>query len=92
MGNTKSTIGIIVRDPAAEPLRMAAGLTVILDNISIFIVDHIPVPDEATDEHIEVLKVMGATVMSNMQDSPFEYICDAEMARALLACELVINY
>lgn len=71
---------------------MAAGLMAILDNISIFMVDTLMVADEATAEHIEVLGLMGARMFSNTHETPFEYISDSEMSKALLACDIVIAY
>lgn len=86
------TIAVIVRDPAAEALRMATGLTSILENIRVFVVDHVLQSDANVLELIEAMKLMGVRIYSNMDNEGAELISDRQMSVLVSECDIVIPY
>lgn len=82
---------VIAREPAAEQLRMAAGLTTIHNDIVVIIADHVLRPDKATEDHIEALNLMGARLLTNRRENPFEYEDDAGISSVLAGCDIVIS-
>lgn len=91
MSDKGCRVGVIVREPAAEQLRMAVGLTSIHNSILVVIADHVIEPDEMTQEHIEALRLLGARLLTNRKDNPFEYMDDNGISAVLAECEVVLS-
>jgi hypothetical protein len=91
MSERARKVGVIVREPASEQLRMATGLTAIHDNIVVLIADHILEPDVVAAEHIEAMRLMGVRLLTNMEENPFEYMEDNLIARVLAECDIVLS-
>lgn len=91
MPDNVRNVCVIAREPAAEQLRMAAGLTTVHEKIIVIIADHVLRPDKATQEHLEALKLMGARLLTNRKENQFEYTDDSGIASVLTGCDIVIS-
>jgi len=86
-------IAVLVRERQAEALRVAVGLTLSDDLVEVYVLDRnvAPAPENATN--IEVLREMGARIATNCADSEdLERLSNAEVARRLAACDLILPY
>ncbi len=91
MGNAKK-IAVIVRDRKEEALRMAVGLTLADDEVSVFVMDGVLGPGDSIDVNIETLKEMGGRLLTNNPANPFEQTTTEEMASALAGFDVVVAY
>jgi len=91
MSETVRRVGVIAREPAAEQLRMAAGLLSIFDDIVVVIADHVIEPDEATSEHLEALRLLGVRLLTNRKGNAFEYMEDMAIAGVIAGCDVVLS-
>lgn len=89
---SKQKIAVMVRDRKKEALRMALGLTLMDDEISVFIMDEKLEIDEAVAMSIEGLGAMEARIYTNYSDNPFEWMSTEEIARSLVEYDAVIPY
>lgn len=85
-------IAVLVRDRQAEALRMAVGLTIADDEVSVFIMDEKLGQDEFVAMNLEILKEVGVKIYSNNPGNDFEQMSTGDIARALLHYDSVIPY
>ncbi|MDH4231908.1 MAG: hypothetical protein OEW04_07735 [Nitrospirota bacterium] len=85
-------IAVLVRDRQAEALRMAVGLTLEDDEVSVFVMDEKLVFNEAVVLNLETLKELGIKVYSNNPENDFEQMRTDGIARALLHYDSIIPY
>jgi hypothetical protein len=88
----KKNIAVLVRGGNAEALRMALGLTLLQDDVSVFIMDEPPEQDENVSMSLQGLRDMGAKIFTNCPETPFETMGTEEIARSLAAFDVVIPY
>lgn len=89
---SKKKIAVMVRDRKEEALRMAVGLTLLDDEISVFIMDEKLEIDEVVAMSLEGLKAMEARIYTNYSDNPCEWMSTEEIARSLVEYDAVIPY
>jgi hypothetical protein len=88
----KKKVAVLVRDRVHEALRMAVGLTLADDEVSVFIMDR-PLPEDGdVAMHVEGLREMRATLLSNHPANSCEQMSTEEIARALADFDVVIPY
>jgi len=85
-------VAVLVRDRQHEALRMAVGLTLDDNAVSVFIMDRKLESDEKNDLNVETLRDMDAKIFSNNPDNKFEQMTTEEIARALTENDVVIPY
>jgi hypothetical protein len=92
MGKMKK-IAVLVRDKKAEALRMALGLTVLENDVSVFIMDEPFEPeDEKASMSLQGLRDMGAKIYTNCLETPFESMSTEEIALAITEFDVIIPY
>jgi protein involved in polysaccharide export with SLBB domain len=92
MGDTKK-IAVIVRDRAAEALRVAGGLTLADDTIEVFILDgklDKNNPEVATP--LELVTELDLKVYSNNSENGYATMTLEEMSKKLLEYDIVVPY
>jgi len=85
-------IAILVRDRQAEALRMAVGLTLKNDEVTVFIMNDKLEEGEAVTLNIGVLKELDVNIYSNNPQNDFEQMSTEEIGRALVHYDSVIPY
>jgi hypothetical protein len=85
-------VAVLVRDRQDEALRMSVGLTLADDEINVFIMDKKLQSNEANDLNVETLGDMDAKIYSNNPENKFEQMSTEEIARALVAYDVIIPY
>ena len=91
-GSVAKKVAVLVRDRQAEALRMAVGLTMAHDEINVFVMDRKLESNEANDLNIEMLTDMKAKIYSNNPENKFEQMSTEEIAKALVAYDVIIPY
>jgi hypothetical protein len=86
-----SRIAVLIRDRQCEALRMSIGLTVLSDEVDIFMIEELR-RDESTKTHLEAIGDLRLKIYSAVPDSGFEYISLEEFADKLLEYDRVIPY
>ena len=85
-------IAVLVRERHAEALRMAVGLTIANDEVSVFVMDERLRDNEAVSLNLETLNELGVKVYSNNPENDFEQMNTEDIARALVNYDSVIPY
>ncbi len=85
-------VAVLVRERQHEALRMAVGLTLEDNAVSVFVMDKKLPSDENTDLNVETLGDMDAKIFSNSPENKFEQMTTEEIARALTEYDAVIPY
>lgn len=86
-------IAVLVRDRQAEALRMAVGLTLADDEVSVFVMDKkVDMSDEAVALNVEILGDLDVKIYSNNPENRFEQMSTEEIARNLVKFDTVIPY
>jgi hypothetical protein len=85
-------IAVLVRDRQAEALRMAVGLTLKNDEVTVFVMDRKLEESEAVTLNIGVLKELDVKIYSNNPQNDFEQMSTEMVARALVNYDSVIPY
>jgi hypothetical protein len=85
-------VAVIIRGRQHEALRMAVGLTLADNKVTVFIMDRPLELDEDNALAIETLGAMGAKIVSTLQNDSFESMTIREVARALTGFDSVIPY
>jgi hypothetical protein len=88
----KKKIAVLVRDRQTEALRMAVGLTLADDDLSVFVMDNKLDKDEKNSLNIETLRALGVRIYSNNPENRLEYMTTEEIARTLVTFDTVIPY
>ncbi|MFN3395456.1 MAG: hypothetical protein ACK4Z9_01510 [Thermodesulfovibrionales bacterium] len=84
-------IAVIVRDRQSEALRMSIGLTILEDEVEIYLVKPLRDEDEMTLQ-LEGVRELSIPVFSIFEESGFEDITIEEMAGRLLRADNIIAY
>jgi hypothetical protein len=85
-------VAVLVRDRQDEALRMAVGLTLADDEISVFIMDKKLVSNEANDLNVETLGDMDVKIYSNNPENKFEQMSTEEIAKVLVSYDVILPY
>jgi len=86
-------IAVIVRDRQAEALRMGIGLTILNDDVNIFILDRRLADTEEVRFGLEMIREMGLKVYTNYDENgQGEVIPVEEIAERLLQYDHVLPY
>jgi len=86
-------IAVLVRDRQAEAIRMAVGLTLADDEVSVFVMDKkVDMSDEAIALNVETLGDLDVKVYTNTPENQFEQMTTDDIARALVKYDTVIPY
>ncbi|MFO0752199.1 MAG: hypothetical protein U0411_02600 [Thermodesulfovibrionales bacterium] len=88
----KKKVAVIVRDRQQEALRMAVGLTLADNRVTVFITGGKLGRNADVDLALETLEVMGARVVSDTPDDGFEQMSTREIALLLPDFDTVIPY
>jgi len=85
-------VAVLVRDRQHEALRMALGLTLDDNAVSVFVMDRKLPSDENIDLSVENLGDMDAKIFSNNPENKFEQMTTEQIARTLTEYDAVISY
>lgn len=89
----KKRIAVIVRERASEALRMASGITLADDIIEVFILDKkLDKTSPELAELIELITDINLNVYSNNPENGYNTITIEEIAKRLLAYDIVVPY
>jgi hypothetical protein len=92
-GHMTKKIAVLVRDRQAEAIRMAVGLTLEDDEVSVFVMDRkVDMSDEAIALNVETLGDLDVKIYSNNPENRFEQMSTEEIARNLVKYDTVIPY
>jgi len=86
-------IAVLVRDRQAEAMRMAVGLTLADDEISVFVMDKkVDMSDAGVALNVETLGDLDVKIYSNNPENQFEQMSTEDIARNLVKYDRVIPY
>jgi hypothetical protein len=86
-------IAVLVRDRESEALRMALGLTLVDDQVDVYVLGRRLAGADEDVMNIELMGEMGIHVYSDQQGDPYAtYRPAADIARELLAYDHVLPY
>lgn len=85
-------IAVLVRDRQREALRMAVGLTLAEDEVSVFVMDNKLESGDAIDLNLETLRELNVKIFSNNHENKFQQMTTEEIGNALAGCDVVIPY
>ena len=85
-------VAVLVIDNQHEGLRMAVGLTLEDNAVSVFVMDKKLDSGDDIDLNVETLGDMDAKIYSNNPENKFEQKTNEEIARALTGYDAVIPY
>lgn len=85
-------VAVLVRDRQHEALRMAVGLTLEDNAVSVFVMDKKLPSDENIDLNVETLGDMDAKIYSNNTENKVEQMTTEQIARVLTEFDAVIPF
>jgi len=86
-------IAVLVRERQAEALRVAVGLTLNDDLVEVYVLDRKVAATPGNETNIEVLSEMGMRIGTNCADNEgLELLSNAELARRIAACDVILPY
>jgi hypothetical protein len=86
-------IAVLVRERQEEALRVAVGLTLRDDLVEVYVLDRKLAATPGNTMTIEVLREMEIRIGTNCADNEdFELLSNAELARHIAACEVILPY
>jgi len=86
-------IAVLVRERQEEALRVAVGLTLNNDLVEVYVLDRKIAATPGNGKNIEVLKEMGMRTGTNCaENAELELLSNAELARRLAACDVILPY
>lgn len=85
-------VAVMVSDNQQEGLRMAVGLTLEDNAVSVFVMDKKLASGDDIDLNVETLGDMDAKIYSNNPEDKLEQRTTEEVARALPEFDVVIRY
>lgn len=89
----RKRIGVLVRERQSEALRVAAGLTLRDDRVEVFVLDRKVAATPEIALNIEALRELEMRVATNCaENAGFELLTNAELARQILACDIILSY
>jgi len=91
-GKMVKKVAVMVSDNQQEGLRMAVGLTLEDNAVSVFVMDKKLASGDDIDLNVETLGDMDAKIYSNNPEDKLEQRTTEEVARALPEFDVVIRY
>ncbi len=86
-------VAVLVRDRQDEALRMSVGITLLDDQIDVFVLDRKLEENEQNTLNIETLKELGQNIYTNFQENTgLEFLPTEEIAGRLLQYDHIIPY
>ena len=86
-------IAVIVRERQAEALRMSIGLTILNDEVDIFVLDRMLEKTEAVRFNLDMIKEMGLKIFTNVRENAgIEFLPIDDVADRLLQYDHVLPY
>jgi hypothetical protein len=86
-------IAVVVRDRQGEALRMSVGITVMDDEVNVFVLDRAIASSEENDMNVEMIKEMDIPMFSNFKPNEgMEYISTEDLAKKLLNYDNILCY
>jgi hypothetical protein len=86
-------IAVLVRDRQGEALRVAVGLTLNRDLVEVYVLDRKVAATPANQTNIEALREMEMRIATNCADNEeLELLSNAELARRVAACDVILPY
>ena len=86
-------IAVLVRERQGEALRVAVGLTLNDDRVEVFVLDRRLADTPENAANLGVLKELGMRVATNCPDNAgLELLSNAEIARRIAACDIILPY
>jgi hypothetical protein len=92
-GTMLKKIAVLVRDRQAEALRMAVGLILANNEVTVFVMDNeLDESDPSISLNLETLSDLDIKVFSNNPANKFEQMSTEDIARALLNYDSALPY
>ncbi|MGC2062615.1 MAG: hypothetical protein WA610_06530 [Thermodesulfovibrionales bacterium] len=88
----KKKIAVLVRERQAEALRMAVGLTLADDEVTVFVMGNKLADDGNIGMSLEMLQEMGAHIYSDRPENSLALMSIADIARKLPEFDAVVPY
>ena len=88
----KKRVALLVREGKGEALRVAVGLTLADDEITVFIMDQKLAADGGASANLETLHDLDVKIYSNNPEDGYGQMTTEEIAEALLEYDAVIPY
>lgn len=89
----KKKIAIVIRDRQEEAFRMSLGLTILDDDIDIFVLDSKLAETENTEMNLEMIKELGLKIYTNSpENAGMAFIANDQLADTLLSYDHVLPY
>ena len=86
-------IAVLARERQEEALRVAVGLTLADDRVEVFVLDRRLADTPQNVTNVEVLEELGMRVATNcINNMGLELLSNAQLARAVLACDHILPY
>jgi hypothetical protein len=86
-------IAVLVRERQGEALRVAVGLTLNENLVEVYVLDREVAATPGNAANIEALREMEMRIGTNCADNgDLELLSNAELARRLAACDVVLPY
>ncbi len=86
-------VAVLVRDRQGEPLRVGVGITVMDDEIDIYVLDRKIEDNDENEMNLEMIGEMEMKLYTNNKDNEdMEYISTEDLAKKLLEYDNVIAY
>ena len=87
-------IAVIIRDRKEEALRMAVGLTLADDEVSVFVMDGVLGSSQSMELNIETLKDLGGRLLTNFENpsNSCEFMSNGQIASAFTGFDVVVAY
>ncbi|MEE9524118.1 MAG: hypothetical protein V3V59_05125 [Thermodesulfovibrionales bacterium] len=86
-------IAVLVRERQSEALRMAVGITLMDDIISIFVLDRKVEETEENSLNLETAEMMDMALFTNYsENSGMEYLSNEQLADRLIEYDHIIPY
>ncbi len=86
-------IAVLVRDRQGEALRMSVGITVMDDQIDVYVLDRKIEENEENEMNLEMIKEMEMNLYTNVKDNTdMECMSNEDLARKLLEYDNILAY
>lgn len=86
-------VAVVVRERQEEALRMAVGMTIMVDHVDVYVLDREVERNEKNELNLETLRELGRPVFTNYEKNPdMEFLPTEEIAKKLLDYDHVIPY
>ncbi len=86
-------VAVLVRDRQEEALRMAVGMTIMVDDVDVYVLDRVVENNEKNQLNLETLRELGRPIYTNNKNNTgMEFLSTEEIARRLLEYDHVIPY